>query len=742
VADFSTNVGSSGGAAPQPLQPVQDRSSLLATQAVSDIGSKLLSVGAAVIQNNQAKEQQAALNTLVGGFAQKQLAIASATETGEISSQEARMRMRTNYTQYITENPGLVDVLAKTQKEIVSTSGLGSVVVEGTEQEQLQRAQVKKAVDAGWVKANASPDEAAQGVEAYRQFTRHQEDLTAARNELGYSTAQISLQRAKIGLQTDKIQQVTAGYAQQSAKISLEDKVRQENSQRAVGGMADAYFWKLNTELEDIKRRKIAGTLTPQEAIQLSDQAFSTVQQAVNQTGKDAGGEYVNSMIAPMKGLYENSRQFLNGEIDEKVLNTQVNTLLAKSKLNILGDPDVARITATSQLLGPSVNALLPEINHQVVRIFDKNADPSPDTKPHDVAPTGKAEKQDNAAYLGGIKANMGGIDSVQPANKQATIDELTANATNILRSIDVHSLSVNNPAGYNQVTDFLASSEYGQFTVKNGGIYKAEAENAKTILESQYVDKVAPLIQQQYQQALVPTRTSNVYQAATGTVNDQNPSSAVSATSVIKPFFSGGGVVFRADPSATSVVKNKVNDLNKNVAPIVNKLIRMDAHLGGDTNYKASYDRNFQVIFGFDQKDLQPQAGDNPAKKTDTPEPISSKAGDVVNGMTRTQDYGFRPDGTPKGNGFFGELKLPNGSVAGEYSISSESVKVDGKEVDYPTLVPTLTKEEKDLMINDIIPNGKLPPKSIIKKATDFAKQRLAEGKPFYATPEEEGKF
>ncbi|MNS33467.1 hypothetical protein D3C86_1339880 [compost metagenome] len=86
-------------------------------------------------------------------------------------------------------------------------------------------------------------------------------------------------------------------------------------------------------------------------------------------------------------------------------------------------------------------------------------------------------------------------------------------------------------------------------------------------------------------------------------------------ATAVIKPYFSGGGVLFRADPTASTAVKNKVNDLNKSVAPIVNKLIRMDAHLGGDTNYKSSYDRNFKTIFGFDQKDLEPKATNDNAE-------------------------------------------------------------------------------------------------------------------------------
>ncbi|MNW09362.1 hypothetical protein D3C71_2063380 [compost metagenome] len=66
----------------------------------------------------------------------------------------------------------------------------------------------------------------------------------------------------------------------------------------------------------------------------------------------------------------------------------------------------------------------------------------------------------------------------------------------------------------------------------------------------------------------------------------------------------------------------------------------------------------------------------------------------------------------------------------------------MDGKEVDFPTLVPTLTKEERDLMINDIIPNGKQPPEAIANKAIDFARSRIKAGKPLFASPDEEGKY
>ena len=90
-------------------------------------------------------------------------------------------------------------------------------------------------------------------------------------------------------------------------------------------------------------------------------------------------------------------------------------------------------------------------------------------------------------------------------------------------------------------------------------------------------------------------------------------------------------------------------------------------------------------------------------------------------------KNYGKRPDGTVKSKGFLGEIKLPDGSVATEYSTQSGAVQVNGKQIDFPTLVPTLSKDEIALMRNEIIPNKKQIPESIMQKAIEHAKMRLA---------------
>lgn len=101
-----------------------------------------------------------------------------------------------------------------------------------------------------------------------------------------------------------------------------------------------------------------------------------------------------------------------------------------------------------------------------------------------------------------------------------------------------------------------------------------------------------------------------------------------------------------------------------------------------------------------------------------------------------------IRQDGSQKGTGFLGVLPIkgPDGKtgIATEYSTKSDAVKVDGKKIDFPSLVPGLTEKEVVQMTDDIIPLHKPIPEPIMQKAIDHANKRLSEGKPVFAEPDE----
>ena len=85
------------------------------------------------------------------------------------------------------------------------------------------------------------------------------------------------------------------------------------------------------------------------------------------------------------------------------------------------------------------------------------------------------------------------------------------------------------------------------------------------------------------------------------------------------------------------------------------------------------------------------------------------------------------------KGPGWLGALKVPGKpDTATEYSVG---IEINGKEVDVPSLVPTLTTQEVQQTL-EAASKGIMPPDSVIRKATEFAAQRIAAGKSPFAGP------
>jgi hypothetical protein len=96
-----------------------------------------------------------------------------------------------------------------------------------------------------------------------------------------------------------------------------------------------------------------------------------------------------------------------------------------------------------------------------------------------------------------------------------------------------------------------------------------------------------------------------------------------------------------------------------------------------------------------------------------------------------KDQGYGLRLDGTTKGKGYFGELRIPGtNDVATEYSIG---VNIDGKDMDIPSLVPTLTKPEIEQVLQ-AAKNRSDVPDNVVKKAVAHARKRISQGKSPFA--------
>jgi hypothetical protein len=92
---------------------------------------------------------------------------------------------------------------------------------------------------------------------------------------------------------------------------------------------------------------------------------------------------------------------------------------------------------------------------------------------------------------------------------------------------------------------------------------------------------------------------------------------------------------------------------------------------------------------------------------------------------------FGLRHTGdSAKGKGYFGELKHSSGKTSTELSSEFE---YEGKTIEYPLIVPTLSIKELDHLLS-----GEKATNEIYDKAESWAKSRIKEGKSPFSQPDE----
>jgi hypothetical protein len=108
----------------------------------------------------------------------------------------------------------------------------------------------------------------------------------------------------------------------------------------------------------------------------------------------------------------------------------------------------------------------------------------------------------------------------------------------------------------------------------------------------------------------------------------------------------------------------------------------------------------------------------------------LSRQDGLAPYGMRNLETGQDITQGTVKGKGYFGEIPMNQGGAMTEMS---SAYGQDDNLVSYPLIVPTLNKQEIDLL-----GMGLEPTPEIYRKAQDYAQQRIGAGQSPFALPQE----
>lgn len=95
-------------------------------------------------------------------------------------------------------------------------------------------------------------------------------------------------------------------------------------------------------------------------------------------------------------------------------------------------------------------------------------------------------------------------------------------------------------------------------------------------------------------------------------------------------------------------------------------------------------------------------------------------------------KQYGLRNNGVAKGLGYYGQLPGLGENKGYIMTENSIGINMDGQELEIPTIVPTLSKKELELILSGGMND------SIISKSIEHAKKRLSAGLSPFANPKD----
>lgn len=566
MADFTTS--NAGGPMGTNVTPNQGVASNTGNILLSAIGSTVQGAFSAFEDAKKLeavkteKAEELAGSKVLSSFRSKQLQFVDAYEQGKMTQSEARTRMRAELNKFQANNPLLGEDILATHAQLMTTAGLGKVVDEGTAQDRERARTRQAALDAGFLEG--APDEE-EAVSNYLRFKSAGETLAR--------------EQAQLTFENGKLERAGKLTSNETALISLQEKKIQLAQQAAVAEMADAFAPSVRDKTQSIVAKFRDGQLDVKGAVAELNAIRQTINTTVTGAGRKAGSEYLSTVVQPMIETLDIAKEVVTGNLESTALTNQLNSALTRQKLIQLSDPQNLNVVATSELFRNIDTLRAAEVDATVTRMLSTTLDNDTDHFNPFTKDAGKAKValdvvRDSAAKSVGGKANP------------LLLEELDKSITDILSGVSAYRSSLTDTSQLKNIQDFLSDPVIASHIKSRGGIPKEVVGNAKEVVQELYEMRVLPAIKTQLQQSNVVSGFKSTGQGMMGGEITTTP-----AEDVVNIKFAGSDVYFEAN---SNIGKAKAKDLNKKLAPIMNKMIRVTAHLSGTTDYKSSFEQLF----------------------------------------------------------------------------------------------------------------------------------------------------
>lgn len=535
---------------------------------------------------------QSAEDQALASYSRKVTSLNAAVEQGSMGQAAAQRQQRALYNSLIANNPAITEKLTSFNSSLMGSKGLGDTLADGTAVDQQINTDTKSATAAGFISPGMTPDQQQAGLNAYRQ-QQH------AINQMDFQNKQLGLIQQKMSIQASQESIAASRVSRANAAVDLQIKRNKMRTQQAVGDVATSYFDKTQLQMQKISSDVASGKMTQEAGMESLLKLKTDFNALTMQIRTTAGGDFVDSLAKPINESIDTQAQILSGKLSQELGQTKLDKLNIMTQSTIMSDPKMAQVMAVSKLMGAGFNTqLLAETGPTVINFINRTLKGLPagnvtSTDPEDAAQT--------KTFLGLVRDATKNIGANNPliTDPKETFTEVRDHANQVLHGISDFSSSQKQPSQLNNAVDFLSSPEFLALQKMGAKFDEDAVEGATNAVTSNYNDKLIPAVRDEWRQAQTtvgaPQSVKTIGRVTIPVENKQ------ATTQALQYIWTGTSIQFKpaAGYETNPAVLAKARELQKSLAPLINKSVRMSAHLSGSDNYTKYFQQNEEAFFG-----------------------------------------------------------------------------------------------------------------------------------------------